>query len=509
MLAAIPARGSAQLAPVGIPRGLIRFELGGGFTSADSRYFDGIEQNLAEEWDGNIGSTMIPGLSNAEARIRQVTGLANYNLSLGRSSVIAAYQRGRIDIGLSYGLTNRITVFGNLPIIRVRTQETVLQDSTTANAGFNPADGVFGNPAGANQDAAFFTDFAAALDTLSNRINSGYYDGNPSQKTLAMQTLASATNFRNGLYGLMVDPSSESPVLPIATSTAGLAVISQLTSLQTTLNGSLGVSGFSSVPALPSARFGPGDFTNLIGNPAGPANALLLDGLVRNRQGDAEIGTTVTLIDRWHEDGAPSLRLAATALVRLPTGIVPSADILFDPGTGDGQTDIEGRLVADVARGVLGARLTVDYNDQLPANITRRVMPPTAALAFASTEAVVNWDPGNELTLSVDPFVRLADGFALTGGASFWSHGSDVVSYAAVPAIGAPAASVLALDTKASATILRGGILFVSRGAPHGRGLPVEARWTYEFVASSAAGRVDKTRQTAIEFKFYVRPFGG
>lgn len=509
MLAAIPARGSAQLPPVGTPRGLIRFQLGGGFTSADSRYFDGVEQDLAGQWNGTIGSTMIPGLSDAESRIRQVTGLASYNLSLGRSSVTAAYQRGRIDFGLSWGLSNRVTLFGNLPIIRVRTQETVKQDSSTANAGFNPASGAFGTTAGITQDVTFFTDFGAALDTLSNRIASGYYDGNPSQKLLAQQTLASATTLRDGLYGLMADPSSQSPVLPIATSAAGLAVVSQITSLQTTLNGSLGVGGFSSLPALPSARFGPNDFTGLIGSAAGPVNQFLLDGLVRNRQGDAEVGTTVTLIDRWHEDGAPSLRVAATALVRLPTGIVPSADILFDPGTGDGQTDIEGRVVADVARGVLGARITADYNDQLAANVTRRVMAPTAALAFASTEAVVNWDPGNEFTLSVDPFVRIADGFAFTAGASFWSHGPDAVSYAAAPAFGAPAASLLALDTKASATILRGGVLFASRGAPNGRGLPVEARWTYEFVASSSAGRVDKTRQTAIEFRFYVRPFGG
>lgn len=503
--AAVPVGAAAQLAPIGTPKGLIRLEVGGGFTSADSRYLDGVEQDLAADWNGTIGTTMLPGLTPAEQQIRQLTGEANYNLSLGRSSVLATYQVGRIDLGLSYGLTGRLSVFGRLPIIRVRTQETLRQDSTSANAGFNPADPVFGTAGGPGDANTFFGGFNTALTTLANNIAAGNYDGDPAQKALAQQTLANGTALRNGLYSLISEPGSASPVLPLATSAEGLAILSQISSLQGTLSASLGVNGFASLPDLPVARFGLGDFTNLMSNPLGPGNALLIDGLVRNRQGDAELGATYTLIDHWREDGGPALRLAATGLVRLPTGIVPQASLLFDRGTGDGQTDIEGSLVADIGRGRLGARITADYNDQLPGTVTRRVAAPTAAFAWASATSAVRWDPGNEFTLSITPFFRLADGFAATGGATFWSHGSDQVSYAAVPAIGAPAADLLAQDTRASATMLEGGFLFSSTGARGGKGLPVEAHWTYQFVASAAGGRVDKTRRTAIEFRVYYR----
>lgn len=504
-MTAVPTRAAAQLPPIGTPKGLIRLEVGGGFTSADSRYLDGIEQDLAADWNGTIGTTMLPGLAPAEAQIRQLTGEANYNLNLGRSSVLAAYQVGRINLGLSYGLTGRLSLFGRIPIIRVRTQETLRQDSTSANAGFNPADPVFGTAGGAAAATTFFSGFSTALTTLANNIAAGNYDSDPTQKALAQQTLANGTALRNGLYTLISDPTSASPVLPIATSAEGLAILSQISSLQGTLSSALGVNGFASLPDFPAARFGLGNFTDLLTSASGPGNAFLIDGLVRNRQGDAELGATYTLIDHWREDGGPAFRLAATGLVRLPTGIVPQANLLFDRGTGDGQTDIEGSLVADIGRGALGARITADYNDQLPGTVTRRVAAPTAALAWASTTSAVRWDPGNEFTLTISPYYRLADGFAATGGATFWSHGSDQVSYAAMPAIGAPAADLLALDTRASATMLEGGFLFSSTGARGGKGLPVEAHWTYQFVASAAGGRVDKTRQTAIEFRVYYR----
>ncbi|MGB7211264.1 MAG: hypothetical protein WBC97_01440 [Gemmatimonadales bacterium] len=505
VLAVVPIRAAAQLAPIGTPKGLIRLEAGGGFTSADSRYLGGVEQDLAGDWNGTIGSTMLPGLAPAEQQIRQLAGEPNYNLSLGRSSVLATYQQGRINLGLSYGITDRLSVFGRIPIIRVRTQETLRQDSASANAGFNPADPVFGTPGGPADANTFFSGFNTALTTLAGKLANGDYDADPPTKALAQQTLANGTALRNGLYALISDPGSASPVLPIANSTAGLAILSQISSLQGALSGSLGVGGFASLPDLPAARFGQADFADLISNPAGPGNAILIDGLVRNRQGDAELGGTYTLIDHWREDGGPAFRLAATGLVRLPTGIVPVAGLLFDQGTGDGQTDIEGSLVADIGRGALGARITADYNDQLPGTLTRRVAAPTAAFAWANTTAAVRWDPGNEFTLSIAPFFRLADGFAATAGATFWSHGSDQVSYVATPLLGAPPAELLAEDTRASATMLEGGFLFSSTGSRGGKGLPVEAHWTYQFVASAAGGRVDKTRQTTMEFRVYFR----
>lgn len=502
------APASAQLPPIGVPRGMVRFDLGGGFSSADSRYLHGVEQDYGADWSGTLGTTALPALAGAEAQIRQLTGNGSYRLSLGRSSVLATYQEGRTVLGLSFGLTNAITIFGDVPIVRVRTQEVLRHDSAGANAGFNPADPTFGTGAGQQAAVTFFGQFNAALTTLQDNIANGTYDADPAKKALAQQTLADGTALRDGLYGLISDPSTASPVLPIANSAEGLAILGRVTSLEATLSNSLGVSGFSTVPDLPAQRFDSANFDDLLTNPFGPVGGLLFDGLVRNRQGDAELGTTITLLDRWHDDGRPGLRIAATALMRLPTGIVPDPAVLFDRGTGDGQTDLEFHLATDLTAGRLGARISAMYNDQRPGTVERRVTAPWAPIAWASTTAAMRWDPGNVMSVSVEPFFRLADGFALTAGATYWHHGTDQYAYATPAAPGAPSADLLALDTDASATLLRGGVLFASTGARGGKGLPVEARWTYEMVASASGGRVDKTRHTAIEFRMYWKVFG-
>lgn len=509
VVAALSAPGVvAQLPPVGTPRGLIRFDLGGGFTSADSRYLGGAEQDLMPQWNGPIGATMFPGLAPAQSLLRQLLNAPNYNLDLGRSRFLATYQVGRIDLGASYGLTDRLTLFGNVPILRVRTQEDVTQDSTSANAGFNPASLAFGTGSGPANAAAFFNGFNTALTTLATKLANGDYDANPTQKALAQQTLTDGTSLRDGLYALIAAPGTASPVLPIATSAEGLALISRITSLQGTLNGGLGVSGFASLPDLPTQRFSQTDYFDLLSNPGGPANAIFVPGLVRNRQGDAELGATYTLVDRRRTEGPLAVRVALTGLVRLPTGIVPDPGVLFDRGTGDGQTDVEGRLTADLGRGALGARMTATYNDQLAANVARRIAPPTAALAWASTTSTVTWDPGNIFSLGIEPYFALADGFTASAGATYWHRGSDRTSYATPPLPGAPPADLLDQETEASATLLRGGFTFSSTGARGGTGLPIEARWIYEFVASASQGRVDKTRRTAVEFRVYWRVRG-
>ncbi|MFI5236199.1 MAG: hypothetical protein ACHQXA_10845, partial [Gemmatimonadales bacterium] len=387
-----PSAAGAQLAPIGVPRGLIRLDLGGGFTSADSRYFRGIEQDLGADWSGTLNTTALPALAGAEQEIRQLTGNGRYRLSLGQASVATTYQVGRINLGMSYGITRALTIFGNIPIVRVRTQAAMRQDSASANAGYNPADPIFGVSGGAAQATAFFSAFGTALTTLSTKIANGDYNGDPAQLALANQTLTAGTALRDGLQSL-----NTSPVLPVAASAEGTQILGLIGSLQNTLSSSLGVAGFTGAIALPSTRFDASDYLNLLTNPSGPVGGILVDGLVRNRMGDAELGTTLTLLDRWHEDGRPGIRVAASALVRLPTGLVPQPGVFFDRGTGDGQTDVEFRLTADLTRGAFGARISADYNDQLPGTVTREVLAPSMPLAWFAPVAPMRWDPGNEL----------------------------------------------------------------------------------------------------------------
>ena len=479
---------------VGTPKGHLRIELGGEFAAVNDRLFGG-QQPYANDWNTDLGSAFLPELAGADARIRAITGNTSYRLSAGRSSVTASTQTGRGILHAALGVTSRLSVFGTLPFVRTRAQTRLTFDSAAGDAGINPADPVLGS--GAAPTTAFFTDFDAALTTLANKIANGDYDGDLAQKALAQQTLADGTALRGEMYGLLLDPATASPFVPTATSTAGAAILGTVSTLQTTLTG-LSVNGFSSAPPLAAHRLSEAEFQSFLTAPGGYVGATFRGNSILQRPGDAELGVVYTAIDR------PALRVAATGLVRLPTGLLDRSENFFDLGTGDGQTDLEGRLTADLVRGRLGARVTLGYNRQLAATVQRRVAAPGQPLAYQYRVADLRRDPGDELTLGFEPFVRLAPGFALSAGVLHWRHGADQVSYAGTPVPGV-AASDLAIESKRSATSLQGGLTYSSFAGIQGRGTPIEARWLFREVVSASGGRVDKTRTVGFQFRAYYK----
>ena len=157
-------------------------------------------------------------------------------------------------------------------------------------------------------------------------------------------------------------------------------------------------------------------------------------------------------------------------------------------GTGDGQTDVEFRITADLGAGRWGLRGEGMYNRQLAADYILRVAPPTQPLAGLDRLSAVRRDPGDVVRFAVRPFFRLAPTFAIEGTAMHWSRGEDEVSYLTpddeIPGVDA---SVLAQDTKASATVLGIGITYSNAGRfREGGG---GCRWTRAGGTSASCGR--------------------
>ena len=477
---------SAQLPQIGVPKGQLRLEVGGDFAVANSRLFGG-EQPLAADWNADIGGAFLPEIAGADTRIRAITGNATYRLSTGRSSVIAATSRGTLVLSAALGLTKRLTIFGSVPFVRARSQAQLHLDSTTADAGLNPA---------AVGTTTFFTQLDAALANLSTKITNGDYNASPTQKALAIQTLADGTALRTDMFGLMSDPNTASPFVPTASSAAGTAILRVIDTLQARMVTLIVPGTFTADPVLPTARLSEAAFRSFITSGTGDVRAFLLGDSKIFRPGDSEIGLAYTLFDH------PSFRLAASGLVRLPTGLISRSNYLFDVATGDGQTDVEGRVAADLARGFVGMRLSADYNRQLAATLQRRVFAPSQPLAYRYRLAEVRRDPGDELTLGIEPVIRLAPGFALAFGAFHWHHGVDVVSYSGTPVAGVNA-SDLGVDTDRSATSLQVGMTYSSWAGIRGTGTPIEARWAFRKIVSASGGRVDQTRT----LWFQVRAF--
>ena len=494
----LPGRIAAQVPPLGVPGGVVRLELDGSLETFDRRFFNGVREGFAADLSSPaLGSDRIPALSDADARIGSIIGNPAYRINLGVLSTDAQGEIGTGFLGLSLGLTNQITIFGRIPLVRTRVQTSMQLDPTSADAGLNP---------GVDEQLPFFDQMDASLAALSAKLAAGDYDANPAQKALAQSTLAQGTTLRSDLFGLLADPASASLALPITASVAGTALDARVVALQTTLSTDLGVTGFTLTPALPETALTEPELVQLLSTPDGPAAVRLTQDPITFR-GDAEVGASLTLIDGWdrgtHRGG---FRAALSGLVRLPTGRRELSDRPLDIGSGEGQTDVQLDLVTDVGAGPLGARLSGTYVRQLPSNILTRVASPAEAFAGPSRLASVRRNPGDIISIGVHPFYRLARTLGFTAGLDHWSRGTDEVVYAdptgAIPGVDA---NVLAEGSKANATLLSVGITYSNPGGlrPGGTGLPVDASWTYERVLRSGGGRVPDSHAIRGRFRVY------
>ena len=278
---ALPTAAKAQVAPVGVPGGAVRLEADGSFETWDAHWFDGEKEPLgADVASPALGTDLLPFLASSETVIQQVTGLTGFRLNLGALTTDAEVERGIGMFGISLGITRAITIFGRMPLVQTRVQHHSTLDPTGANAGANP---------GSAQQQEFFSQFDAALADLDARIAAGDYAGDPTLQALAQNTLASGTSLRDGLFGLLSDPETASPFVPLAGSDAGVAIDGRIADLQATLGTDLGVAGFTAVPALPTDPLTGAELETAIADPTGPVGMNTDESLVRFR-GDAEAG---------------------------------------------------------------------------------------------------------------------------------------------------------------------------------------------------------------------------
>jgi len=503
---------AAQLAPVGAPRGLLRLEIRGSFESADRRLFDGAtEDYLADFGSEAFGRDRLPFLAPADSILGQIVSQPAFRMNLGRQKSRGQLTVGTATLGASLGVTSRITVFANLPLVTTRVQVNLRLDSATADAGINPAHPFNGDPIGQQQAASFFTSFTAALSTLDANIANGTYAGNPSLDSLARATSAEGALLRDQLLAVTLDPAMASEFLPTATSTAGMAITGRVTAVQSTLS-SLNVSGFTDAPVLAGQRLTDPEFANFVANPGGRIAAFPIAESKLSRPGDMDVGVIYTLVDRFDRPGTTGgARLALTALLRLPTGTRDNPDNLVDVGTGNGRYEAGLSATGDLGTGRWGARLTAGYLMRFSTLRVKRVSPPDEPYPELFRLANVSYDAGDVISAGLRPYFRLARGLALVGVADYWRTGQDDVSYYesndAIPGI---SASLLAEDSERSALALGAGLSYVGRSggdcAERGKcGWPIEADLNVRTVAHATGGRVPKYLSTTLGIRWHHR----
>jgi hypothetical protein len=303
----------------------------------------------------------------------------------------------------------------------------------------------------------------------------------------------------------LADTATASAVLPTGLSADGAALLSRIAGVRNSFTTGLGIPGFTGAPALPTSTLTAAGFDALLASPSG-------FGLVAPEErplvglGDMEAGVTAALVQRGRPGDAHWIDLWVQGLGRVRSGLLPRPQYLLDQGTGDRQIDAELAGILELGRHRLGMRAEARYTMQLASERFTRVASRDQLLIPTYRRAGVRRDPGDILSLSAQPFFRLAPHLAFAGLVSYWRRGSDVTAYVTgqAPVAGAEA-SVLDAGTAANATVIGVGFSYVHDGK-HRDGIlrmPVEAGFSMERTIRSGSGVVPATLTSRLVFRVY------
>lgn len=491
----------AQLPYLTAPTGTLRIELGGSFEPTSSEFADGGRRDFGDP----IGAAALtaatsPLVRDLESRLGEVLGRSVTGHSLGALSADAMLQRGTGIIGLATGISERLTAVARIPIVSIRTEARVTSDPTGATLGINPA--LLGDQA----SEQFLTQFDAALGELAVRIDAGDYAGSPELAALAAQTLTEGSALRESLGELLLGDGA-SPVLPTVGSGDGDDLLARVAAVRDRFGGSLGIPGFTGAPGLPAEAITAAGFDQLLEAPGGfdlaPFDQQPLVGL-----GDVELGLVALVARGGTTDRRSWFGLWVSGGVTLPTGTPPDPTFLRDGGTGDGQLDLNLGAIVDAGRGRLGVRGSIQYQRQLVGEREARVGGRDEFLLPAYRQAVLDWDPGDVLTVSATPYLRLADRLAITGNATWFSRGEDRWSQRdSASVIGTATTDLMAAGTSAAGLRVGLGMSYAHAGTTRSgeTRMPVEAGIALERTVSSGSGLVPAPLTTRLWFRVYKR----
>jgi hypothetical protein len=348
-------------------------------------------------------------------------------------------------------------------------------------------------------------EFDAAIASIEAGLAAGTWSGDPATVALAMSTLSDAQSMRDDLHAVLLEPETQSALVPVTGSSAGTSLLNRLAELQSRIGTGLSIPGFSTQPALAAAVPTTADWDRFLTSGAGPV-AGALDAPIFMALGDVEIGAAYLLVSgAAAQPGGLSVRSAIHGKYRMPTSRLDDANRFFDLGTGDRQADVEVAVVTDLARGRAAVRLTGWHTRQLAGTQERRIGPPTQPIQFRSTLATVERDPGDVFGVGVLPAYRFTEALAFVAGMEWWTRGDDSYRYAdGQPALAGLDPQVLGIESGATALTFRFGLTF-AHPSDRGTGMPLDASVLWERVVSAAGGRVPKAETVRAMLRIYGR----
>jgi len=510
-----PALASAQepYSPL-VPRGKIRLEIRGEFSSFSSRYRiwtdgtatrEGLEE-LSDPFSGIAGVRVFPFLAPVQEAVRQA-GNEDYDLSLGTMASFMEMNAARAPIALDVGIFDWLTAGVVVPAVQNEAEFAFHfeADSSGANAGVGP---------GAGEASAFVTILQHSIgqyDTF-REATCASDPGSPACLN-ATAVLEDALGFGNALAAMY-----ETGFAPLGWSPTGMALHARLSDLGAEF-GEAGVTGFPTAIPLADAFLTSEDFLRLVTDPAFGIAATNPMGSWRGLWGigDIELRASARLFESGESGGSSHLVGGGGALVRLPAGTQGDPANILDAGTGDAQTDVELRGWINARwQGRLGVWADFRYGIQLKGNAERRVFDPDFTFAPLSSQVKLDWDPGDYQSLELAPWYRVAESMTLLAGFHHYRKGRDSFALATgdatqqPPAGPVPDPEILVPHSEVSSSRLMVGMVY-NRATPtwDGKtGRPLEIRVVYRRVVGGRGGNVPNSGAMEAGFRFFAGLWG-
>lgn len=525
------------------PRGMLRIGVGVGFSHFSDRFDPrGDQRPSFGLFDADtVGVRQLPRFSAAQQSFATLTGDPTFRLSLGQLAVRSRARSTSMPIVVEAGLTRRLTVGVVAPY--VRTYNTVVgsigPDVGQANVGFNPAlDAGTAGEAAREANAGLYSQLETARTQLAALIGvctaspgaAGCAGVNATPETaraLVAQTAAFAAALAS-TYG--VESGAVSPLVPSVGSVAERALVARLAAFDSLYQALLGrTSAVITGRPVSAVPVGLGGVQRALADSAFGIVSAPLDATRRSHWGDVEVDAKFLLLDSFGDEAADRLapppgafryRLALGATARLGTGQVNDPDDPTDLATGDGQTDVGVRAVADLLFGRrFWASLAARYDRQLADEPTLRVADEASRLfAPLYTRQRVRRDLGDLLRLEITPRVAITQNFAVAGHYELLRKGEDTYegSFSVDSAttgfgpIALDAAALLSPGTGFRAHVVGLGATYSTVGDYlRGRSrLPIDVSYLHRRAVSSRDGWLPRTTTDELSVRVHFRLFG-
>lgn len=497
-----------------VPQGRVRFDLVPIYRSWDSRFgrtASGVtgREDLGEDLTTASAETLFPGTASLVSAIEAMSGSPGYVPVLGETLGRVTKDITRVEFGGHIGIFDWLTIGAVLPWTRTRTNVDVYfgPDTLGGDLGLNPR-------ATAGGTVNTFLSALQAADASAQSNASQVCGTSPGS---AACTDAQGLADRTAAFSTAAASAyAASPFFPVAGSTTATSLEAAVATLDADLVAA-GLSGVGASMVFASEWIDPDTFRRLSatsgfgveGDTIGDVRPIWL-------AGDLELSASFRILRGAVQDTAQtvptlSYELLGTVLTRLPTGSIDHPDNFFDVGTGDGQTDLEGRIGGELLlAGRLGLRAGGRYGVQMPRTLIRRVAPPEQILAPRSSRQLVEWDPGSYFGFEVAPSYLFSPEMMVGAEYRVYRKYRDTYTLTG-PSVGAPVDPVV-MQIESGVTVHHIGAILrydtVARRMATGAGTPLQLHLRLQRAVAGGGGQTPVTTRLEFGLRLFRRFWG-